>query len=117
MGRTNEAGAVDSAKKGSTDLLILALLEEEELHGYELSRRIEQRSEGAITFTLAALYETLYRLEERGWIRGRWVERAGERRRRTYRMTAVGRRVLAAQRADWSRFIAALSTVAGLEPA
>lgn len=109
--------AIASAKKGSTDLLILALVEEEDVHGYEIGRRIERRSGGTITFTLAALYETLYRLEERGWIRGRWVERAGQRRRRQYRITAAGRKVLVAQRADWARFIAALVEVAGLEPA
>jgi DNA-binding PadR family transcriptional regulator len=114
MGNSN---ALDSAKKGSTDLLILALLAEQDLHGYEIARRIELRSAGTISFTLASLYETLYRLEERRLIRGRWVERAGERRRRTYRITATGQKVLAAQRADWARFIAALTAVAGLEPA
>ena len=105
------------ARKGSTDLLILALVDEEDLHGYEIGRRIEQRSRGALFFTLASLYETLYRLEERGWIRGRWVERAGERRRRTYRITEAGRKVLAAQRAEWGRFVTALMQVAGVEPA
>jgi PadR family transcriptional regulator, regulatory protein PadR len=108
---------VTAAKKGSTDLLILALVDEQDLHGYEIGRRIEQRSGGTLTFTLAALYEALYRLEEQGWIRGRWVEAAGQRRRRCYRITAGGRKVLAAQRQDWARFIAALTLVAGLEPA
>jgi transcriptional regulator len=117
MRRDPERTALDSAKKGSTDLLILALVDEQDLHGYEIGRRIEERSAGAISFTLASLYETLYRLEERGWIRGRWVERAGERRRRCYRITAAGRRVLTTQREDWARFIAALTEVAGLEPA
>jgi PadR family transcriptional regulator, regulatory protein PadR len=111
------SSALAAARKGSTDLLILALVCEEDLHGYEIGRRLEQRSGGTLTFTLAALYETLYRLEERGWIRGRWVERAGERRRRLYRLTERGRRVLAAQREEWARFIAALVRVAGLEPA
>jgi DNA-binding PadR family transcriptional regulator len=109
--------ALDSAKKGSADLFILALLEEEDLHGYDLSRRLEARSRGAITFTLASLYATLYRLEDRGLIRGRWVERAGQRRRRYYRITADGRRGLATQREDWARFIRALCEVAGVAPA
>jgi PadR family transcriptional regulator PadR len=111
------AGAVDAAKKGSADLLILALVDERDLHGYDIARLIEQRSRGTLTFTLASLYATLYRLEERGWIRGRWVERAGQRRRRYYRITESGRKVLAVQREDWARFIVALTEVAGIRPA
>jgi transcriptional regulator len=108
---------IDAAKKGSAHLLILALIEERALHGYDIARRIEERSGGTLHFTLAALYETLYRLEERGLIRGRWVERAGQRRRRYYRITESGRKMLAAQRSDWARFIAALVQVAGVKPA
>jgi PadR family transcriptional regulator PadR len=107
----------DSAKKGSGDLLILALVDERALHGYDIARLIEERSAGALHFTLASLYETLYRLEERGLIRGRWVERTGQRRRRYYRITDSGRKMLAAQREDWARFIAALVQVAGVKPA
>ena len=109
--------AIDSAKKGSADLLILALVDERDLHGYDIARQIEERSGGTLRFTLASLYETLYRLEARGWIRGRWVERSGQRRRRYYRITEQGRRILSAQREEWARFIAALVEVAGLEPA
>jgi DNA-binding PadR family transcriptional regulator len=109
--------STDSAKKGSADLLILALLDEEDLHGYEVGRRIEARSGGTIRFTLASLYATLYRLEEARLIRGRWIERAGQRRRRYYRITDTGKARLAAQREEWSRFIAALTHVAGVEPA
>ena len=111
------SSAIDGAKKGSADLLILALVEDESLHGYEISSRIEDRSGGTLRFTLASLYATLYRLEERDFIRGRWVERSGQRRRRCYRITDKGRRALAAQRDDWARFIAAVSQVAGLRPA
>ena len=117
MTRAPDPSALDSAKKGSADLLILALVDEQALHGYEIARRIELRSGGTITFTLASLYETLYRLEERGWIRGRWVEKPGQRRRRCYRITEAGRKVLATRREDWARFIAALTLVAGIEPA
>jgi DNA-binding PadR family transcriptional regulator len=109
--------AIDSAKKGSADLLILALVDEVDLHGYEIARRIDERSAGTLQFTLASLYATLYRLEERALIRGRWVERAGQRRRRYYRITDQGRAMLAAQREEWGRFIVALSQVAGLKPA
>ena len=106
--------AIDAATKGSADILILALVEDVDLHGYDIGRLIEDRSKGTIVFALASLYATLYRLEERGLIRGRWVERAGQRRRRYYRITRSGRKVLAAHRKDWGRFIAALSEVAGV---
>jgi transcriptional regulator len=115
--RLIDGTAIDAAKKGSADLLILALVDEQALHGYEIARRIEERSAGTLRFTLASLYATLYRLEERGWIRGRWVERAGQRRRRYYRITGMGETVLAAQREEWGRFIIALTHVAGLKPA
>lgn len=114
---STETRVIASAKQGSADLLILALIEEQDLHGYEIARRIEDRSDGTLRFTLASLYETLYRLEERGLLHGRWLERPGTRRRRSYRITESGRKVLAAQRRDWERFIAALTRVAGLEPA
>ena len=117
MARTPDEAAMGSAKKGSADLLILALVEEQPLHGYEIARLIELRSRGMIRFTLASLYETLYRLEERGHIRGRWIERAGQRRRRYYRITDSGARLLVSRREDWGRFIAALVEVAGVKPA
>lgn len=109
-----ERPAFEEAKRGSAELLILALVEDMDLHGYEISRQIELRSEGALSFTLAALYATLYRMEARRWISGRWVERAGQRRRRHYRITDAGRKVLTAQREDWARFVAALGRVAGV---
>jgi transcriptional regulator len=108
-------GPIDEAKKGSAEILILAIVEDRALHGYEIARQIEARSEGTLTFTLASLYATLYRLEDRGWLRGRWVEKTGQRRRCYYRITHAGRKVLAAQRHDWSRFVAALGRVAGVK--
>jgi PadR family transcriptional regulator, regulatory protein PadR len=112
-----EMTTIDAAKKGSADLLILALVEDEPLHGYEIAGRLDRGSDGTLRFTLASLYATLYRLEERDLVRGRWVERAGQRRRRCYRITDKGRKALAAQREDWNRFIAALTQIAGLRPA
>ena len=109
--------AITEAKKGSTELLILALLEDGQLHGYDIARQIETRSDGTLSFTLASLYATLYRLEDRGWLRGRWVEKSGQRRRCYYRLTDEGRKVLAAQRADWARFLGALGRVARVKPA
>ena len=108
---------IAEAKKGSAELLILALLEDGQLHGYEIARQIEARALGTLKFTLASLYATLYRLEDRGWLRGRWVEKSGQRRRCYYRLTEGGRRVLAAQRADWARFLGALGRVARVKPA
>src|SRR6478609_7513036 len=91
-------------KKGSAELLILSLIEHEPRHGYELSKLIDSRSNGAIRFHVASLYPLLYRLEKRGWIEGRWVEKAGQRRRRYYKLTPAGRVVLRQQRASWSEF-------------
>jgi PadR family transcriptional regulator len=104
-------------KKGSAELLVLALLEDGQRHGYEIGKLIESRSEGAISFHVASLYPTLYRLEKRGLIEGRWVEKAGQRRRRYYRLTGPGRRVLAAQRAIWQAFVGGVDRVAGILPA
>jgi DNA-binding PadR family transcriptional regulator len=112
-----DRSAIDAAKKGSADLFILALVDEADQHGYNIGRQIELRSGGAVTFTMASLYATLYRLEEKAMIRGRWVEKAGQRRRRYYRITDGGRAALASQREDWARFIAALTLIAGVKPA
>jgi PadR family transcriptional regulator PadR len=99
-------------KKGGAELLILALVEDRPRHGYEIAKLIESRSEGVLEFHVASLYPMLYRLEKRGWIDGRWVERAGQRRRRYYRLTAAGRRILAQQRRGWREFMRAIERVA-----
>jgi PadR family transcriptional regulator, regulatory protein PadR len=104
-------------KKGSAELLILSLVESRARHGYEISKLIEQRSAGRLRFKVASLYPLLYRLEERGWIAGKWIEKAGERRRRFYRLTALGRRVLAAQRDNWHEFVDAIRRITGGEHA
>jgi transcriptional regulator len=104
-------------KKGSAELLILSLVETRPRHGYEISKLIEQRSDGAVRFHVASLYPLLYRLEKRGWILGRWVEKSGQRRRRFYRLTAEGRKVLASQRKGWQVFVAAINRIAGVEHA
>lgn len=104
-------------KKGSAELLILSLLDSRPRHGYELSKLIHTRSGGQLTFHIDSLYPLLYRLEERGWIRGAWVEKAGERRRRFYKTTPLGHRVLAQQRETWEAFVEAVRRVAGGEHA
>src|SRR6266542_2232855 len=111
-------GASDrELKKGSAELLILSLLEFHARHGYEIGRLIEQRSDGALSFRVASLYPLLYRLEKRGWIQGRWVEKAGQRRRRYYKLTREGRKILAAQRSGWEEFVAAINRITGAERA
>jgi PadR family transcriptional regulator PadR len=102
-------------KKGTAELLVLAQLEDEPRHGYDIALRIEQRSNGAVVFNVASLYPILYRLESQGMIAGRWVERAGHRRRRFYRLTAAGRRKLMQQRQAWGVFMSAVQRAAGLE--
>ena len=102
-------------KKGSAELLILSLIEDRARHGYEISKLITSRSEGTLTFQVASLYPLLYRLEARGWIQGRWVEKTGERRRRYYRLTPTGRKVLAAQRRGWVQFAEAIRRITGIE--
>jgi transcriptional regulator len=104
-------------KKGSAELLVLSLVAVRARHGYEIGKLIEARSAGRIKFKVASLYPLLYRLEERGWIEGRWVERAGERRRRFYKLTTAGRRVLAEQRSTWRSFVEAMSRITGAENA
>lgn len=100
-------------KKGSAELLILSLLDAQPRHGYDLSKLIGLRSRGQLTFHIDSLYPLLYRLEERAWIKGAWVEKPGQRRRRLYRLTSEGRRVLAQQRSAWAAFVEAVRRVTG----
>jgi PadR family transcriptional regulator PadR len=104
-------------KKGSAELLILSLVETRPRHGYEISKLIDARSDGVLKFNVASLYPLLYRLEKRGWIQGRWVEKAGQRRRRYYKLTRDGRKVLAAQRSGWEEFVAAINRITRAERA
>ncbi len=104
-------------KKGAAELLLLSVLEARPRHGYELGKLIETWSGGRLVFHLDSLYPLLYRLEERGWIKGTWVEKAGERRRRFYRLTPTGQRVLLRQRQTWDEFVEAVRLVTGGEHA
>jgi PadR family transcriptional regulator PadR len=100
-------------KKGSTEMLVLSLIESRPRHGYEIGKLIEERSGGRLKFALPTLYPTLLRLENRGWIKGRWVEKVGERERCYYRLTPDGRRVLDEQRKTWMAYVAAVNDVIG----
>ncbi|PYT80428.1 MAG: PadR family transcriptional regulator [Acidobacteria bacterium] len=104
-------------KKGSAELLVLSLLEDLPRHGYEIAKLIEIRSAGALHFHVASLYPLLYRLEKRGGIQGRWVEKPNQRRRRYYRLTTAGRRILALQRKKWLEFAGAVGQIAGVQHA
>jgi len=95
-------------KKGTAELAILSVLEDGPLHGYELARRIELQTKGALSFSLAALYPMLYRMEQRRWIRGIWETGANGRRRRCYRLTPAGKKQLSPLRAEWSELFNAL---------
>jgi len=111
-------GAADrELKKGSAELLVLSLVEARARHGYDIGKLIDERSGGALHYNIASLYPLLYRLEKRGWITGQWVEKAGQRRRRYYRLTPLGRKVLATQRSGWKNFVLAINRIAGLENA
>jgi PadR family transcriptional regulator, regulatory protein PadR len=102
-------------KKGSAELVILSIVEPRARHGYEIAKLIETRSDGRMKFHVASLYPLLYRLEERGWLQGRWVEKPGERRRRFYGLTDEGRRVLASQRETWKTFVEAMGLITGVD--
>jgi transcriptional regulator len=104
-------------KRGSAELLVLSLVEGRPRHGYEMSKLIESRSDGAVRFNVASLYPLLYRLEKRGWIEGRWVDKAEQRRRRYYRLTALGKKVLRAQRGAWLTFVTAINRITEIENA
>jgi PadR family transcriptional regulator PadR len=98
-------------QKGSAEMIVLALLEARPRHGYELAKLIESQSESRLQFHVASLYPMLYRMERKKLVEGRWVEKAGERRRRYYRLTPTGRKALAEQRRSWREFVSALSTL------
>jgi transcriptional regulator len=102
-----------SLQKGSAELLVLAVLDGRPRHGYEIAQQIEARSEGRLKFQAATLYPLLYKLEKRGWLEGRWIEKAGQRRRRFYRLTPAGRKMLADRRRLWREFLDALNRVTG----
>jgi len=109
--------SISELKKGSAELLILSLVEARARHGYEISKMIGSRSGGDLHFNAASLYPLLYRLEKRRWIEGRWVEKAGQRRRRYYRITATGRKILREKQSTWQAFVVAINRITGVEHA
>lgn len=113
-----ETKAIDrELKKGSAELLILSLIEHRTRHGYEIGKLIEERSEGVLKYNVASFYPLLYRLEDRGLIEGRWVEKAGQRRRRYYKLTSQGKKMLEAQRSTWANLVNAIRLITEAENA
>jgi len=98
-------------------MIVLALLDGRPRHGYELAKLIEAQSENKLQFHVASLYPLLYRLERKKLVEGKWVEKAGERRRRFYRLTPLGRRALAEHRRTWREFVTALNRLTGFSHA
>ena len=104
-------------KKGSAELLVLSLLEDQPRHGYDISNLIQLRSGGALRFHVTSLYPLLHRLEQQGSIQGRWVEKSDQRRRRYYSLTPQGRAVLRSKKKNWKDFVATISRITGIEHA
>jgi len=104
-------------KKGSVELLVLSILDDQPRHGYEIGKLIEARSGHRLRFRISSLYPILCRMEKKGWITGRWVERAGQRRRRYYNLTSKGEQALASEQETWVEFAAAVNQVLGLSHA
>jgi PadR family transcriptional regulator len=98
--------------RGHLDGMILAVLEREPLHGYAVMEALQARSGGALDLPTGTLYPALRRLERAGYLRSDWSTVAG-RRRRTYRITASGKRMLAAERTEWRTFAALVNGVLG----
>jgi len=100
-------------KKGSPELLILSLLEKDDRHGYEIGKLIETRSSGRLHFRIGSLYPVLCRLEEKGFIKGRWVEHGSGPRRRYFHLTSKGRAALKHERDTWEAYVTAVNQIIG----
>jgi len=104
-------------QRSSAEVVLLSLLEARPRHGYELAKMVETQSGEKLQYQVASIYPMLYRLERKGLVRGRWVEKPNERRRRFYELTAEGKKALAAQRRTWREFFEALNQVARFDNA
>jgi DNA-binding PadR family transcriptional regulator len=101
-------------KRGSAELAILSVLAGGPLHGYQIAKRIERRTQGSLRFNLASLYPLLYRMEKRGWVKGTWEGASGGRRRRFYRLASAGKRRVVPLREEWGQLFRALNRLAGV---
>jgi PadR family transcriptional regulator PadR len=103
--------------RGSAELAILALLNEQPLYGFQIAKRIEERTGGVLCFTMASLYPMLYELEKRGHVKGSWESNEAGRDRRYYSLTATGKKALAPLRREWRAFFHALDSLTGMSNA
>ena len=97
--------------KGTLDMLVLQVLQHENLHGWGIAKRIQQSSGEVLRINQGSLYPALYRLVERGWVRGKVGESADGRPVKIYRLTAAGRKQLAEERESWEQMSAAVNLV------
>jgi len=102
-------------KRGSLELLILSVLDGRNHHGYQIGKLLEERSDGQLELQVSTLYSALYRMENRRWIEGRWVEKQGQRRRCYYSLTPKGREILSRRRQEWKAFTAMVEQVIGVD--
>lgn len=99
--------------KGTTDILVLAAIQEGPCHGYDLMERLRRRSEGIFEMAEGTLYPLLYKLEDKGWIEGTWEDSASQRRRKVYRITKSGRKQLADRAQEWKSLVEGMALVLG----
>jgi transcriptional regulator len=97
--------------QGTLDLLILKTLELEPMHGWGITRRIQQQSDSVLQVNQGSLYPALHRLEEQGWISASWKTSENNRQAKYYALTARGRRQLAAETENWVRLSAAVAAI------
>jgi PadR family transcriptional regulator, regulatory protein PadR len=95
--------------QGTLDLLILKALQREPSHGFGLSQRLRDMSQGVFRVEMGSLYPALCRLEARGWIRGEWSVSEANRKARYYSLTAAGKRQLAEETAEWEKLSATIN--------
>jgi PadR family transcriptional regulator, regulatory protein PadR len=100
----------DQMRKGSTEFLILSLLAEGSMYGYEISQKLEQRSGGYFEMKEGLLYPALHRMQQNGWLTSEWQEIEG-RSRKYYALTPQGKKVLGEQTSEWKTFIERLGAV------
>jgi transcriptional regulator len=97
--------------RGTLDLLVLKTLTLEPMHGWGISQRIQQISDGAFDVNQGSLYPALQRLEQRGWIESEWQVTENNRRARYYRITADGRKALGEEVENWRRYVDAVGLI------
>jgi len=107
----------NTVKRGSAELAVLSVLEPGPMHGYEIAKRIEQRTGGVLRFDVASLYPLLYRMEKEELVSANWDESSSGRRRRYYQLTSAGKKKLKPLREQWKIFFEALNQIAGFQNA